>query len=129
MRQAFAAGQRTEVLFLLSVGAEGHDGPAAQGGVSGDDDGGGGADLCQLFDFKNVGKLVDAAAAQLFGDGQTHHAHLGKLFDGLNGEALGLVDLFCKGLYLVLGKLLEGSLKGFMLCIKFKHNISFPFFL
>ena len=123
--ELFACCERSKVLCLLLFGTELHDGPAAQRCVCRENDRGGGANLCQLLNRQNIADLIDTCAAQVLGNGKTHHAHLSHLLYGLDGETLGLVYFLCKRLYFVLCKFLKACLKFKMLCIKFKHSNTF----
>ena len=100
-----AGAQVGQILHLLLLGAVLKDGSAAQGGVSGNDNSGGAADLSQLFHTHSVSQNVAAGAAVLLGEVDAHHAQLSHLLDGLHGEALFLIDLLGQGLDLVLGEL------------------------
>ena len=97
-----AGAQVGQILHLLLLGAVLEDGGGAQGGVGGNDNSSGTADLGQLLDAHGVGEHISASAAVLLGEVNAHHAQLGHLLDGLHGEALFLVDLSGQGLDLVL---------------------------
>ena len=89
-----------------------------------EDDASGRAHLGKLLYGQDVAELVHAAAAELLGDGQTHHAHLRHLLYGLGGKTLGLIKLLGQGLYLVFGKFAEGLLKLDVLFREIKHGFS-----
>ena len=94
-RADLAAGEKVgQILHLLLLGAVLEDRGAAQGGMSGDDDRGGAADLRQLLNAHGIAQNVAARAAILLGEVNAHHAELGHLFDGLHGEALFLIEFF-----------------------------------
>ena len=93
-RADLAAGEKVgQILHLLLLGAVLEDRGAAQGGMSGNDDRGGAADLRQLLNAHGIAQNVAARAAILLGEVNAHHAELGHLFDGLHGEALLLIEL------------------------------------
>ena len=91
--QLLAGEQAGQILLLLLLGAELADRPAAQGGMGGYHDGGGGAVLGQLLADADVGHVAQAGPAVLLGEGDAHHAHLGQLVPGLLGETLVLVHV------------------------------------
>ena len=94
-RADLAAGEKVgQILHLLLLGAVLEDRGAAQGGMSGNDDRGGAADLRQLLNAHGIAQNVAARAAILLGEVNAHHAELGHLFDGLHGEALFLIEFF-----------------------------------
>ena len=99
-----AGEQVRQVLALLLLGAVLKDRGAAQGGMCGNDDSSGAADLGQLLHAHGVGQNVAAGAAVLLGEVNTHHPQLGHLLDGLHGEPLFFVDLLGQGLHFVLGE-------------------------
>jgi len=99
-----AGAQVGQILHLLLLGAVLKDGGGAQGGVGGNDDSGGAADLSQLLHAHCIGQHIGASAAILLGEVNAHHAQLRHLLDGLHGEALFLIDLLSQRLDLVLGE-------------------------
>ena len=99
-----AGAQVGQILHLLLLGAVLKNGSSAQGGVGGNDNSGGAADLCQLLHAHCIGQHIGAGAAVLLGEVNAHHTQLRHLLDGFHGEALFLVDLSGQGLYFVLCK-------------------------
>ena len=94
-RADLAAGQKVrQILHLLLLGAVLENGSAAEGGVGGNDNSGGAANLSELLHAHGITENIAAGAAVLLREVNTHHAELGHLFDGLHGEALFLIEFF-----------------------------------
>ena len=92
-RADLAAGQKVrQILHLLFLGAVLENGSAAEGGVGGNDNSGGAANLSELLHAHGITENIAAGAAVLLREVNTHHAELGHLFDGLHGEALFLIE-------------------------------------
>ena len=92
-RADLAAGQKVrQILHLLLLGAVLENGSAAEGGVGGNDNSGGAANLSELLHAHGITENIAAGAAVLLREVNTHHAELGHLFDGLHGEALFLIE-------------------------------------
>ena len=89
--QLFAGGQVGQVFFLLLLGAEVLNGPAAQGGVGGNGDTGAGAGLGDFLHRHDVFQGAHTHTAELLGDRNAQKADLAHLGDQLEGEALLLV--------------------------------------
>ena len=91
--EALAAGQKVrQILHLLLLGAVLENGSAAEGGMGGNDNSGGAANLSELLHAHGITENIAAGAAVLLREVNTHHAELGHLFDGLHGEALFLIE-------------------------------------
>ena len=92
-RADLAAGQKVrQILHLLLLGAVLENGSAAEGGMGGNDNSGGAANLSELLHAHGITENIAAGAAVLLREVNTHHAELGHLFDGLHGEALFLIE-------------------------------------
>ena len=102
--QPFAAAQLGQVLCLLVCSAVLIDRSSTQGGMGGQDNTCGAADLGQLLDSHDVGQDVAACTADGLREVDAHHAQLSHLLDGLLGEIFLRVNLFGKGFDFVLSK-------------------------
>ena len=97
-------GQGDQVLFLLLLGAEGKDGPGAQGHMGGENHARAAVHPGQLLHRDGVAEHIQPRAAVLLGVRDAHQAHLGQGFDGPGGEAALLVHQDGVWLHLRLGK-------------------------
>ena len=85
--------------------------------------------LGQLLTGADVGDIAHAGAADLFGIGDAHHAHIGQLVPGLLGEPLFFVDLFRQGLDFILGKFAVHLTEHLLLVCQMKIHIPLTPFL
>ena len=97
-------GQGHQVLLLLLLGAEGEDGPGAQGHVGGENDARAAVHPGQLLHGDGIADGVQPRAAVLLGIGDAHQAHLPQLLHCFGRELVGLIQREGDGLHLFLGK-------------------------
>ena len=118
-----AGAQLGQVILLLLLGAVLIDGSAAQGGVGGDDNAGGAADLAHLLDGHDIGQNVRAGAAVLLGEIDAHHPQLRHLLDGFLGERLVLVHPLGQGLDFIFGEVTVHLAEHFLLSGKVQIHL------
>ena len=75
--------------------------------MCGNDDGCSAALLCKLLDAHHIGQRIAALSAIFLRDRDAHESGLCHLLHRLAGEALRLINLLCKRLDFLLGKILE----------------------
>ena len=86
--------------------------------------------LGQLLTGADVGDIAHAGAADLFGIGDAHHAHIGQLVPGLLGETLGLVDLSGDGGDFLQAEVMQHVQNVLLVLIEVEiHTKSLPFFM
>ncbi|MPM13544.1 hypothetical protein SDC9_59901 [bioreactor metagenome] len=74
--QLLSLTQGGQILFLLSVGAEGEDGPCPQGGVGGQNYAGAPVHPGQFLHRDGIAGEVQPRAAKFLGKGDTHESQL-----------------------------------------------------
>ncbi len=95
-------GQGNQIFFLLLLGAEGEDGPGAQGHMGGQNHACAAVHPGQLLHRDGIAHNVKPRAAVLLGIGDAHQPHLSQFFYGLGGETALLIHEDDVGLHLSL---------------------------
>ncbi len=121
--ELFALGHGHKVFLLLLVVAEVVYRSTAERYVCGHYNARRCANLGELLDRYGIGDIIAACAAELLGIRNAQYAELCHLLNGLTREALRLVHLRRKRLYLSLGETADRSASHFLLLRKFKVHL------